>query len=327
MLRFGVKLPGELLHLRRREQGLNILLAVIGGVIPLGIWTFTNRIFQLPSLAFNSLYVVGFPAMSNVIARGEDVRPLLLRSSAAPRSSGRFIFATFAAASPKLIPAVFGDQWADAAAIIPLICLSTVLLGSISVAASSYLPAVGRPGIVAVASAALGVVWIGITAALLPVIGVAAIGIGNLAGAIIEAADPQRRDGTEAPTSPRYRPLLRPLSVAFSAGAAGWLLCTLGPAGLPIAVAAGALTLALNTAGLMLTCRADLHDTVRLALWTVRSVVPRVKRPSGRRGDCAAWADDEHPIAVAGAVVRRRAEVVEAATRRPEATRYVPCRS
>ena len=40
------------------------------------------------------------------------------------------------------------------------------MLGSISVAATSYLPAVGRPGIVAIASACLGVIWLGVTAAL-----------------------------------------------------------------------------------------------------------------------------------------------------------------
>ena len=36
--------------------------------------------------------------------------------------------------------------------------------------------------------------------------------------------------------------------------------------------------LGLNTIGLMLTCRSDLEDTVRLVLGTVRSVVPRPGR-------------------------------------------------
>ena len=73
MLSFGVKFQASWYTFVAREQGLNVLLAASAGVHPLGIWTFTNRIFQFPSLAFNSLYVVGFPAMSNVLARGEDV--------------------------------------------------------------------------------------------------------------------------------------------------------------------------------------------------------------------------------------------------------------
>src|SRR5262249_14761148 len=147
-----------------REQGLNVLLAASAGVGTLGIWTFTNRIFQLPSLAFNTLYVVGFPAMSNMLARGEEIGPIIQRVVRRAAIAGTFIFGTSAAASPKLVPAVFGEQWSDVASILPLICLSTVLLGSISVAATSYLPAIGRPGVVAIASACLGVVWLGVTA-------------------------------------------------------------------------------------------------------------------------------------------------------------------
>ena len=63
---------------------------------------------------------------------------------------------------------MFGEPWRDAAEIMPFICLSTLILGSIAVAASSYLSAAGRPGVVAWASAALGVIWIAVTAALLP---------------------------------------------------------------------------------------------------------------------------------------------------------------
>ena len=156
IVRFGVSFQACWYAFLAREQGLNILIALVAGVVPLGIWTFTNRIFQLPSLAFSSLYVVGFPAMANVLARGEAIGPIILRTVRRAAVAGTLIFATFAAVSPKLIPAVFGAHWQDAALIIPLICLSTLLHGSISVAASSYLTAAGRPGIVAIASVCLG---------------------------------------------------------------------------------------------------------------------------------------------------------------------------
>ncbi len=202
------------------SNALNIVIAVVAGVASLGIWTFTNRIFQLPSIAFSSLFTVGFPAMSNLLARGEDLAPVILRTVRRAAIVAIFIFPAFAAASPQLIPVVFGEQWRDAADIMPFICLSTLILGSIAVASTSYLSAVGRPGIVAWASASLGVVWIGITAPLLPVIGVTAIGVGNLAGALVEAlilSLATRRATKVAP----YRPLLRPLAVALVAGSGG----------------------------------------------------------------------------------------------------------
>jgi len=281
MLLFGAKFQASFYTFVAREQGLNILLAVTAGVHVLGIWTFTNRVFQLPSLAFTSLYVVGFPAMAAVIARGEDVRPLLLKIVRRAAIIGTLTFATFAAASPKLIPAVFGDQWKDAAAIIPFNCLSTILLGSIAVAASSYLPAVGRPGIVAVASAMLGIVWIGVTAALQPSIGVAAIGIGNLAGGIVEAIMLTVATKKSAGIS-LYRPLIRPLGVAILSGGLGWLVCVGGPDGLLTAIGAAILTIVVSALGLWITCRKDLADTVRLASGSLRSVLPRLRRTSAQ---------------------------------------------
>jgi O-antigen/teichoic acid export membrane protein len=281
VLLFGVKFQASFYTFLAREQGLNILLAVTAGVGSLGIWTFANRIFQLPSLAFNTLYVVGFPAISNILARGEEIGPIILRMVRRAAIVGTFIFGTFAAASPKLIPAVFGDQWREVASIIPFCCLSTILLGSISVAASSYLPAVGRPGIVAIASACLGVIWLGVTAAFLPTIGVAAIGIGNLAGAVVEAAvlnaATKRASGVAL-----YRPLVRPLAVAVLSGGFGWLVCVEGPDGLLTAVGTAILTFTLAALGLWLVCRKDLAETLQLGFGSLRSAVPRLRRPSAQ---------------------------------------------
>jgi O-antigen/teichoic acid export membrane protein len=277
VVRFGLSFQASYYTFVGREQGINIVLGAVGGVTPLGIWSFTNRIFQLPLVAFNSLYVVGFPAMSNLLARGEDAAPIIQRTVRRAAIAGSFVFPPFAAAAPELIPAVFGERWRDVVDVVPFICLSTLILGSIAVAATSYLSASGRPGIVAWASAVFGVVWVAGTAALLPFIGVMSIGVGNLVGAVVEAAILSVATARTAHVSP-YRPLLRPLWIALEAGLTGWLLCTLHPDGLPIAAAAATLTLGLNAIGLMLTCRSDLEDTVRLVVGTVRSVVPRPGR-------------------------------------------------
>jgi O-antigen/teichoic acid export membrane protein len=279
LVRFGLKYQASWFTWVAREQCLNIVVAVVAGVASLGVWTFTNRIFQLPSIAFSSLYIVGFPAMSNLLARGEDPAPVILRTVRRAAIAGTFVFSTFAATSPQLIPTVFGNQWSGAVNIMPFICLSTLILGSIAVAATSYLSAAGRPGIVAWASASLGVVWVGVTAPLLPVIGVTAIGVGNLAGAVLEAVILNRATRQTAGVAP-YRPLLRPVAVALVAGTAGWLVCTSGPSGLWIALVAGLLTFALGFIGLWLLCREDLKDTIQLAAGTISSAVPRLRRPS-----------------------------------------------
>jgi O-antigen/teichoic acid export membrane protein len=282
LIRFGLSFQASWFMFVAREQGLNIVIAAVAGVTTLGLWTFTNRIFQLPLVAFSSLYVVGFPAMSNLLARGEDPGPIILRTVRRAAIAGTFIFPLFAASSPELIPSVFGEQWRDAASIVPFICLSTLILGSINVAATSYLAASGRPGLLVWSTASLGVVWLGVTAALLPAIGVTAIGAGNLGGALVETAILTVATRRTAGVYP-HRPLLRPLGVALVAGTLGWVLCVSGPSGLWIAIASGALTIALCAIGLWAVCRKDLDETIRLITGTMQSVVPRpprLRRPS-----------------------------------------------
>jgi polysaccharide transporter, PST family len=282
LIRFGLRFQASWLTLVAREQAINAVVAVIAGVTVLGLWTLANRLVQLPILAFTSLYTVGFPAMANLLGRGEDPGPIILRTVRRASIVATLVFPAFAAASPELIPALFGEKWRDAADVIPWVVLSTLILGSISVAAASYLNAVGRPGVVAWASAALGVVWIAVTAPLLPSLGLTAIGVGNLCGAIVEALLLDLATRRSAKVAPD-RPLLRPLAVALLAGAAGWFVCTSGPAGIGIALAAGALTIALSFVGLFLVCSDDLKDTIRLVSETIRNVAPRLRRASAER--------------------------------------------
>ena len=165
---FGLRFQATPLLYVLREQGVNLVTAVVGGLGVLGLWTLASRLIQVPILAFTSLYTVGFPAMSRVLAGGEDPGPIILRVVRRASIVAAFVFPAFVAASPALVPALFGTQWSDAANVIPFVGVSTVILGSISVGALSYLNAAGRPGIVALATATFGVLWVAITACLLP---------------------------------------------------------------------------------------------------------------------------------------------------------------
>ncbi len=261
---FGLRFQATPLLYVLREQGVNLVTAVVGGLGVLGLWTLASRLIQVPILAFTSLYTVGFPAMSRVLAGGEDPGPIILRVVRRASIVAAFVFPAFVAASPALVPALFGTQWSDAANVIPFVGVSTVILGSISVGALSYLNAAGRPGVVALATATFGVLWVAITACLLPSLGIEAIGVGNLCGALVEAVILDRATRRTAGVAP-HRPLLRPLAVALFAGTAGWTVCVSGPPALAMALGAGTLAFFLSAAGLVLVCRSDLRDTLQLA--------------------------------------------------------------
>jgi O-antigen/teichoic acid export membrane protein len=279
LVRFGMRFQANHMALIAREQGINVVVAAVGGIAVLGIWNLANRLFQMPMLAFRAMWAVAFPTMSNLLANGEDVAPIILRTVRRAAIIGSLVFPAFAASSPELVPALFGEPWRDAAEVFPWIALSTLVLGSISVATTGYLAAVGRPGRVAWATAAFGVVWISVTAPLLPVMGVAAIGVGNLCGAVVEVFLLARATRRSAGVKP-VRPLLAPLAVALVSGSVGSVACTLGPDGFLTAVAAGALTVGVTVTGLLLVCTNDLTDVRRLVSGALRSAVPRLRKPS-----------------------------------------------
>ena len=158
---------------------------------------------------------------------------------------------------------------------IPFIALSTLILGSIQVSAGSLSQnAAGYPGILARATAIFGVIWITVTAGLLPVLGIAAIGVGNLLGALVEAwllnAAVHRTANVRV-----YRPLIRPLVVALSAGTAGFVACTAAPPGLAVSIGSALLTFALCVGGLFLLCADDTRDTFRVGMRGVRVAITR----------------------------------------------------
>lgn len=277
LVRFGLRFQATPMAFVAREQTLNAVVAVVAGVSTLGLWNLANRLMQVPVLAFGSLWAVGYPAMSNLISKGENVGPVILRTVRRAALVATLVFPVFAAASPELIPSLFGEQWREAAVVIPWVALATLVLGSISGATSGYLAAFGRPDLVAWATAAFGVVWIAVTAPLLSVMGVAAIGVGNLSGALVEVFLLDRATRRTAGVAP-YRPLLAPVGVALVSGGLGWFVCTSGPAGIWTAVVAGALTLGLTLAGLWLACSRDLKDVLGLAVRTVRNAIPALHR-------------------------------------------------
>ena len=229
LIKYGLRFQAASYTFQGREQGLNITFGAVGGVAPLGYLGFREPDL---SAAVSRVQLALHRRLSGdvgFLARREDAAPVTSVPYAGRRSR-RLRIPRLRRREPQLIPSVFGEQWRDATLIIPFTCLSTLVLGSIAVASTSYLSAAGRPGVVAWASAVARRRLAHRHAALPPVVGVVAIGIGNSLGALLEAAildraTRQTSRGRAVPAS------LRPVvAVASSPAVPGWLLCTDGPA-------------------------------------------------------------------------------------------------
>ena len=86
------------------------------------------------------------------------------------------------------MPTLLGQKYAAAAVVLPPAALALVVNVPVGVAVGSYLYAQGRAGAVLVPVIVHSLVWYAVTFALLPLIGVAAVGIGSLAGGAAGAA-------------------------------------------------------------------------------------------------------------------------------------------
>ena len=203
-----------------RDQGLNLLVLALGGYVALGLWSLALRLMQLPYLVLDSLWRVSFPAMSRLVAAGHDMVPLLrvcLRVVAAGTGT---VLVALAAAGPRLVPAVFGEEWTPAGSVIAPACAGLLLAGPVSVTAAGYLYAAGKTRVIIWAALLHTVAWLVGTALLWPAVGLTSIGWGWLASAVIEAAMLARALRQEVGLRVGSH-LVRPLACGLLAGVAG----------------------------------------------------------------------------------------------------------
>ena len=264
IVRFGIRFQASSLAVVGREFLINLATGMVAGTQTLGLWSLANRMLQFPLIVFGSMWTVAYPAMSNLYMRGDDPVPTIQRTVRRAAIGGTLVFPAVAASSRGVVPGLFGQAWSDAADVVPFFCLSTLILGSVSVGTVGYLSAAGRPGLVASAQLAFGVTWVALTVLLLPRLDLVAIGIGNLIGALIETALLARAiHGMVGVTT--LRDLGRPMVVAITAGGVSLYVSFVVAPTLLMGVACGAVCLALSILGLGLLCRADFALTVRLA--------------------------------------------------------------
>jgi O-antigen/teichoic acid export membrane protein len=170
-----------------RDQGMNAAIAIFAGISALGLWSVAYRVLQIYLVFLNALRRVSFPAMSRLVAAGENLGPTIERVVAVVAVVSGLILAPLVAATPAWVPALLGSQWTDVVPVLPPACLQLMVMGPISVALIGYLWALGE------ASAVLRATLVGIPCMavvlipLLILIGAPAVGFGWMAAGAAEA--------------------------------------------------------------------------------------------------------------------------------------------
>jgi O-antigen/teichoic acid export membrane protein len=222
LLRFGAKFQGVVVIAAVREQGLNVGIAIVGGIATLGVWNLAWRVLRVPSMVFGTVGRIGYPTMARLLGAGQDPKPVIERGTGvlAVVTGATMVAVTgFAPALPTLL----GDGWEAVPAIllwagVALICSLPIYLPS-----AGYLFATDAGGTVLTTALAGAVTWLAVALALVPVLGAPAAGVGWCASAVVQMAllVPRMTARSGAAVA---RSLARPTAAAVAAAAGSWLL-------------------------------------------------------------------------------------------------------
>jgi O-antigen/teichoic acid export membrane protein len=247
------------------DTALTAGIGAIGGLGALGLWTFASKILGIPRLLFESMWRVGFPAFSRLMNRDDehDMRDLLERTVGTFAAAVSLIICPLVASSPALVPLLFGAAWTDVSLIMPGAGLAMIIAGPLGIVTSSYLYAKGDASTGLVGSNITGVTRLAVSLALLPSLGVIALGIGGAAGTLSGMAYtlPRARRASGARLGSR---VAGPAASATLGGLGGWLVAE----ALGVTVV-GALLAALSALGIwllvmVLLARGPLKDGVAM---------------------------------------------------------------
>lgn len=226
-----------------RDQGVNLGIAAIGGLTTLATYAVASHVLQAPQIFFEALFRIAYPAMARLSEYGEDARNVLQRTAKAVAMGTGLIVAPLSAASPLLIPTIFGSRWSDAAVVILPASAGLMIGAPVAVAAAGYLFAQNQPEIVLRSAVLHTLAWFAVALPLLIPFGVIAAGLGTLAASVVEALvlgmAVRRRTGADV-----LGVLAIPLLAAGAAAAAGLAIVSL----MSMQAAVGAMVAACATA-------------------------------------------------------------------------------
>ena len=260
-----------------REQVMNALIAVIAGVSTLGLWRLAGRLMEVPYLLLQALWRVSFPAMSQLVPTGAVEASLIERAAGMAIIGTGTVLVGLAAGAPGLVPGLFGEQWQEAATVIPWACLGLAVGGTVSVATQGYLYAVDDAAAVLRSAVLQAIAWFAVTLPLLDVVGVSAVGLGWIASALVESFVLVRATRRRIPVR-LVGVVLVPVAIGTVAAIPGWLIANSDGAGLIAGIAGGVLAVCLFQLGLLVFRRTQLRETYAFGLRAMRA---GTSRPSG----------------------------------------------
>ena len=204
LMGFGIRFQAVTALWLLREQGLNAAVAVVSGVSTLGLVTVVRRLLEVPNLLLQSLQRVSFPTMSQLVARRELSAAQLERVIMLTAVGLGIVLTGLAGSASGLVPGLFGEQWREAATVLPAACLGLGIAGAVSAGCQAYLFVVEEARTVLRSGLLQVIALFGVTVPLLPIIGVRAVGTGWLAASLVEAAT---LGATTAKRTEPHRPL------------------------------------------------------------------------------------------------------------------------
>ncbi len=264
LLGFGIKFQAATLAAITREQLLNVAIAAVAGLATLGVWNLAWRVLQVPSLLFATVGRVAFAALSRLLDANEDPRPVVERSLAVLVAVTGVVVVGMASLAPAL-PAIVGEGWEDVPAVLLWSGIALLVAAPVSVVGVGYLYAVGEPGIVALATLASAVVWLGVSLPLLGRFGAPVVGVGWIAGAAVHTVVVWRRTALRSGGASLGRAVPATV-VATVATVGGWVIAQSADGtfvGAALGLAVGEAIVALGLVTLARPALKDLSSLVR----------------------------------------------------------------
>jgi O-antigen/teichoic acid export membrane protein len=286
LLGFGVRFQMKSIVQLVRDIAVVSVVGSLGGLQSLGFYGFCIRLLNVPKTAATALGEVTFPAFSRLIGNGEDVGPLLKRTTLTSSLINALTIAPLVAASPALIGFFFGHKWTDASLALPGLGIGLIIGGPLGWNVVNYLYATGDSktplwisgilnGIATIAFVAVGVKYFGLVG----------LGAGVAAGQLVTTPQllwqVQRRGGPNL-----WRACLAPAASASASMALGWWVCKFLNDTLLAGVAAFSAALALQVMLVWLTDRAALKtcwSTIKRATLLVLPARLIPQRASNRK--------------------------------------------
>jgi O-antigen/teichoic acid export membrane protein len=262
-LSFGAANQGTVMVNTARDQGLNIVVGALGGLATLGVWNLAYRMLQIVLMVMQAVWQVAFPAIARLLEAGQSGAALMSRGVRLVAIVTGFAAAILGGTATAAVPVLFGPGWDAVPELLTFGAMSLMVSGPITTLGFSFLWAVGSADAVLRTTVVHTVTWLGVTAALLPLVGSLALGIGMLTAAFVVRVVLLRAIRRHIPLRD-LRLTLTPTVLALVAGATGWAI-TGGVEGDVLALLLGSTaTVGIFAAGSAFALRDDLRAIVRL---------------------------------------------------------------